>query len=318
MRKEVTMTIDQDLLKYYAKLAADFEPLVEPDAQARRARFAAIAARYAAPRPDTIKVQALELPLAGRTLAARLYQPAGSTARLPLLVYFHGGGWVVGDLDTHDDVAVRLALDARIAVCSVDYRLAPEFPYPAPANDALDALMWLAEHRARLGLALNTLGVGGDSAGAHLAAAAARVANTKVPGLVKAQLLHYPAVSAAMATASMMRLANEPGLSAADMAYYWREFLGDASVQADDTSINLMATPPARQPADAVVVLAGHDPLHDEGREYARFLDQHGADVEVIEAHDMTHGFVRLQGESAAARAWALQAAQALGRLLGA
>jgi acetyl esterase len=312
------MAIDQDLLKYYAKLAADFPPLDAPDAAARRARFSAIAARYGAPRPAGVSVRALELPLAGRTLQARLYQPADSTGRLPLLVYFHGGGWVVGDLDTHDEAVARMAVDAGIAVCSVGYRLAPEFPYPAPAADALDALMWLAEHRVRLGFARHTLGVGGDSAGAHLAAAAARLANTQVPGLVKAQWLIYPVVSSDMATGSYARITEAPGLTPPDMAYFWREFLADAQVREDDTCVNLMAAAPARQPADAVVIVAGNDPLHDEGCDYARFLEQHGAQVELIDAHDMTHGFVRLQSESAAARAWMVKAAQAFRKLLDA
>lgn len=309
------MTIDPDLLQYYAKLARNFAPLTDTGALARRQRFSEIAAHYAAPRPAGLTVGELVLPLETAELQARLYRPAAQEARLPLLVYFHGGGWVVGDLDTHDNAAAQLAADTGAAVCSVAYRLAPEFPYPAASRDALDAIMWLAEHRARLGFATDTLAVAGDSAGAHLAAGAARVANTRVPGLVKAQFLIYPAVSPEMATDSYAQMTAAPALTPADMAFYWAQFLAEHEVSPDDTCINLLATAPARQPADAVVIVAGHDPLHDEGCDYARFLEQHGAEVKLIEAHDMTHGFMRLQAESPAAGAWMLSAAQAFKRL---
>lgn len=307
------MTIDPDLLSYYQTLAHAFPLPPAADGLARRRRFAEIAARFRAPRPEGLDVEDIAIPLAGRTLAARLYRPrAASGTRLPLMVYFHGGGWVVGDIETHDGAVAQLALDTGAAICSVAYRLAPEHPYPVPAQDALDAIMWLAEHRVRLGFTPDTLAVGGDSAGAHLAAGAARVANTKVPGLVRAQCLIYPVVSPRMNTASYRDLVAEPGLTPADMAYYWGEFLAGKTIAADDTCVDLMATPPVRLPADAVVIVAGHDPLHDEGRDYARFLALHGASVELIEAHDMTHGFVRLQQQSPAARAWMVRAAQAL------
>lgn len=307
------MTIDPDLLSYYQTLAQEFPLPPEADGLARRRRFAEIAARFGRPRPEGLEVEDIAIPLAGRTLAARLYRPrAASGARLPLMVYFHGGGWVVGDIETHDGAVAQLALDTGAAICSVAYRLAPEHPYPVPAQDALDAIMWLAEHRVRLGFAPDTLAVGGDSAGAHLAAGAARVANTQVPGLVRAQCLIYPVVSPRMNTASYRDLVAEPGLTPADMAYYWGEFLAGKTIAADDTCVDLMATPPVRLPADAVVIVAGHDPLHDEGRDYARFLALHGAEVKLIEAHDMTHGFVRLQQQSPAARAWMERTAQAL------
>jgi len=305
------MTIDHDLLNYYTRLAADFAPLVEPTAVDRRQRFSAIAARYGAPRPSSLSVRDRILPLAGRDLKARFYQPADADTRLPLLVYFHGGGWVIGDLETHDHAVAMLAADLGVAVCSVDYRLAPEFPYPAGSHDAVDAIMWLAEHRTRLGFASNTLAVGGDSAGAHLAAGAARVVNSQVPGLVKAQLLIYPAASPEMATDSYAKITAAPGLTPAEMVFFWGQFLAGQSVSDDDTCVDLLATAPVRQPPDAVVIVAGNDPLHDDGCDYARFLEQHGAKVELFDAYDMTHGFVRLQAESAAARAWMLKAARA-------
>src|SRR5476649_353339 len=187
------MTIDADLLAYYAKVAAAFpELLADADPIAMRRQFQNVAREFAAPRPAGVDVEDLALPLDGRTLRTRVYRPAGARKALPLVVYFHGGGWVVGDLETHDLMIARFALDSHCAVVSVDYRMAPEHPFPAPVDDALDALLWLAEHRSRLGFATSRLGVAGDSAGAHLAAVTARAANYRGAGLVTAQLLIYP------------------------------------------------------------------------------------------------------------------------------
>jgi acetyl esterase len=250
----------------------------------------------------------------GRPVAAPSGRAAGAP---PLIVYFHGGGWVVGDLDTHDEVAARLALDSGCAVAAIDYRLAPEHPFPAPCDDAFDALFWFAEHRARLGFATNTLGVAGDSAGAHLASGAAHAANARMAALVKAQLLIYPVVSPATTTPSYLRHTDGPGLTRGEMAWYWDQFHPRA-IDSDDPRVVLMAAAPERAPAPTVVIVAGSDPLYDEGVEYARFLERHGAQVDLLDAQDMTHGFARLQPISTAARRWQQLAGQKLGRLLGA
>jgi acetyl esterase len=319
----MALNVDPQLTAYYSQVAAEFPPLTASDALARRSRNKTVADRFAPqPVPD-VSVQSIDVPLAGRTLKARLYRPAQIEGALPLVVYFHGGGWVVGDLDTHEQVPAQLASDARVAVASIEYRLAPEFPFPAPNDDAEQALLWFAEQRARLNLSLRTLAVAGDSAGAYLATYAERVVNLKVPGLVKAQLLFYPVVRPRFDSGSYERFSAGPGLTRADMIWFWSAFLGEpvtiegAGAQwAMDPRVSLTASIPDYAPADAVVMVAGIDPLRDEGVDYAKFLELHGGDVELVEAADMTHGFARLQHVSNAARDWMRSAAVALREML--
>ncbi|CAM2138819.1 acetyl esterase [Pararobbsia alpina] len=317
------MNIDPQIAAYYAKVAAEFPPLSDTDAQTRRARNKEVAERFAPPAPEGVRVESIDVPLEGRTLRSRLYRPAHIDDALPLVVYFHGGGWVVGDLDTHEQVAANLALDAGIAVASIDYRLAPEYPFPAPNDDAVDALFWFAEHRPRFNLSIRPIGVAGDSAGAFLATYAARVANDTVPGLVRAQLLLYPVAHPGIDTPSYERFANGPGLTRDDMTWFWSMFLG-APVGNEgagakwmaDARVNMIASTPEHAPADAIVMVAGIDPLRDEGVDYAHFLELHGGDVELIEAGDMTHGFARMQHFSNASRDWMRRAGIAFSEML--
>jgi acetyl esterase len=317
------LNIDPQITAYYSAVAAEFDPIPNADATTRRARNKAVADRFSPPPIDGVTIEPIDIALEGRSLRTRLYRPDGIADALPLVVYFHGGGWVLGDLDTHEQVAASLAADAGVAVASIDYRLAPEYPFPAPNDDAVDALFWFAEHRTRLNLSVRPIGVAGDSAGAYLATYAAHAANELVPGLVKAQLLLYPVVHPCLDTSSYARFAQGPGLTRDDMAWFWSRFLG-ANVGANgagepwisDPRTNLIATAPEYTPADAIVMVAGIDPLRDEGVEYAHFLEQHGGDVELIEAADMTHGFARLQHMSNAARDWMRRAGIALREML--
>jgi acetyl esterase len=314
------MTIDTALLKYYRAMEEAFPPLPgNVGADSIRKRFRDVAQRFATPRPDGVSVEELSLPLDGRELAARLYRPSATNVSdkpLPLLVYLHGGGWVIGDLDTHDVMTAQLALDANCAVVSVDYRLAPEHPFPAPVDDALEAVLWLAEHRRRLGFAMDRLGVAGDSAGAHLAAVAARGANERVAGLVSAQLLIYPAARRRFDNPSSVTNANGPGLRTEEMRWYWEQFLSGDAPSAHDVRAYPLAEPFERTPAPALIVAAAYDPLYDDAYEFARFLEANGARVELIDATDMTHGFGRIQGHSEAAAAWMKEAGQRFGAML--
>jgi acetyl esterase len=311
------MTIDADLLTYYAKVAEAFPELpANADAAAIRRQFQDVARAFAVPRPADVKVEEMVLPLDGRDLRARIYRPAQVSKPLPLVVYLHGGGWVVGDLDTHDLMVARFALDSHCAVVSVDYRMAPEFPFPTPVDDALDALLWLAEHRSRLGFATNRLGVAGDSAGAHLAAVAARAANDRVAGLVTAQLLIYPVARCRFEGGSFTANGEGPGLTTEEMKYYWAQFLTANPPADDDVRAFPLAESYDRTPAQALIVGAAYDPLYDDAHEFARFLEANGGRVEVINAHDMTHGFGRIQAYSASAEAWMKKTSKRFGELL--
>jgi acetyl esterase len=312
------MTIDTALLKYYRAVEEAFPPLgANVGADRVRTRFREVSEKFATPRPDGISVEQLSLPLEGRDLGARLYRPSATSDKpLPLVVYLHGGGWVIGDLDTHDLLTAHLALDANCAVVSVDYRLAPEHPFPAPVDDALDAVLWLAEHRHRLGFATDRLGVAGDSAGAHLAAVAARGANDRVAGLVSAQLLIYPVAGRRFDHASYVANANGPGLRTEEMKWFWDQFLSGTTPSTHDVRAYPLAEPFERTPARTLVLAAAYDPLYDDAREFARFLEANGARVELIDATDMTHGFGRLQAHSDAAAAWMRETARRFGAML--
>jgi acetyl esterase len=314
---EKCMTIDASLLEYY-RLVYDAFPLLAPDAsaQAVRERFSEVAKTYA-PAPDTaVSVENIDIPLDGRTLAARIYRPKDASEPVPLIVYFHGGGWVVGDLDTHDALITRLARESQCAVASVDYRLAPEYPFPAPCDDALDALIWLAEHRARLGFAPDRLAVGGDSAGAHLSVVAARDANERVAGLVGLQLLLYPVMRRQFNSPSCIANANGPGLTNDEMKWYWAQFFIGGTPDDHDVRAFPLAEPYERTPARALIVAAAHDPLYDDAYELKRFLEANGGSVDMIDAHDMTHGFGRMHPQSEAARGWLSRIGARTGELL--
>ena len=307
------MAVDPHILQFYQRIAERFGALPPPeDPPAQRARFEAIAALSNHPDPEGVEVSDLSLPLPGRTLDAIVFRPK-HVVKPRLLVWFHGGGWVVGaPRTTHRLLAALLAQDTGCAVVSVDYRLAPEHPFPIPADDARDALAYLAAQREQFGFDPAFLAVGGDSAGGHLAAQATQVVR---PGLVSAQLLVYPVTTPAFGSESYNAFAQGPGLTRDEMRWYWTQFIGAEALaklpSEHDPRVDLMAQPPAHTPPDTVVIVAAHDVLRDDGLRYADYLVEHGAQVVTIEASGMTHGFARMQFEAERAREWMRRAAHA-------
>ena len=238
--------------------------------------------------------------LAGRTLLARLYRPltgAPSTAASDvLLVFFHGGGWVVGDLETHDNACAFLTQRLGCTLLSVEYRKAPEHRFPAPCDDAADAYAWAAAQCGAWGCA--RIAVAGDSAGGHLAAHAL-YANTQVA--TAAALLFYPVADMDFGNTSYTRSASGPGLTGNAMAWYWEQLLGHAQTSSDPRAVPVLQQW-QRPPPPSVVSLAWHDPLHDEGLAYADVLRRAGADVRLHVARDMAHGFLRYCSINTSAR----------------
>ncbi|WP_087691008.1 MULTISPECIES: alpha/beta hydrolase [unclassified Pandoraea] len=310
------MTIDADLLAYYDLMARKYPALPgSASPQEIRARFATVANEALRPLPAALRSETFEIPLPGRSLRARLYRPVGR--EVPLVVFFHGGGWVVGDVDTHGTMAAFLAQDGDVAVLSVDYRLAPEHSFPAPVDDAREALAWAAEQRVRLGVSPDRLAVAGDSAGGHLAAQAAAWFNDQHPGVVGAQLLIYPVVQYRFDTPSYERLADGVGLTRDEMRWYWKQFLNGTEPKESDVRVNLTAEAPKHPLPNTLVIAAEYDPLHDEAVEYAHFVAQSGGRAEVIEAAGLTHSFARLQPYVPQARLVMHDAAQRLRDWLG-
>ncbi|MDE2566684.1 MAG: alpha/beta hydrolase [Burkholderiales bacterium] len=230
-------------------------------------------------------------------LPLRLYRPAAGT--LPLLVYFHGGGHVIGDLDTHDVVCRTLALQAGCAVLSVDYRLAPEHRFPAAAEDCIAATRWARAHAAALGIDAARVAVGGDSAGGNLAAVVAIALRDRGEPLAF-QLLIYPAVDA-HATAPSHRTNGQGYLLTADsIAYYRGHYLPETALR-DDWRASPLLAPDHSRLAPALVITAGFDPLRDEGRQYADALSRAGTQAQYVCFERQIHGFItmgRVLGEA--------------------
>lgn len=220
----------------------------------------------------------------------------------PVLVFLHGGGWTLGTLDSADDVCAELARRGECVVLSVDYRLAPEHPFPAALSDACAALAWAAGTAEAFGGDPDHLRVGGTSAGGNLAAAAALHAREFGGPDLDHQLLLYPMVDPGVDTDSAEERADVPLLSRGDLAWFWEQYLRSpvdrynpfaAPLRADD----LGGLPPA------TVVTAGHDPLRDEGAAYAERLADAGVPVDHLDYPSMPHGFLSLTDEAGAADA---------------
>ncbi len=223
----------------------------------------------------------------------RLYRPEGVGGPLPVLVYFHGGGWVIGDLDTHDVLCRQLALAGGVAVVAVHYRLAPEHRFPAAVDDCVEATRWVRREAAALGVDGSRLAVGGDSAGGNLAAVVSLVlrdAGEPPPAL---QLLIYPATD--MRAVAPSHTGNGQGylLTSDSIAYYRGHYTPDPATWADWRASPLLAPDLSRLPR-ALVITAGYDPLRDEGRQYADALSAAGTPAQYVCFERQVHGFVAM------------------------
>lgn len=248
---------------------------------------------FSQPDPPAIaSVQDVQVPGPAGPVTVRCYRPSGSNAAdiLPALVYYHGGGHVIGDLDTHDVLCRQLANAARCAVFAVDYRLAPEHVFPAAAEDCIAATRWVHDNAAALAIDPARIAIGGDSAGGQLTAVVAlalRDAGAFAPVL---QLLIYPMADACAKTASME--ANGQGylLTKDSMDYFYRHYMPEAWMRLDWRASPLRATSHANLPP-ALVVTAGYDPLRDEGLLYADKLSAAGVPTQYICFERQIHGF---------------------------
>lgn len=228
------------------------------------------------------------IPVADGTIPARLYRPAAD-APLPLLVYFHGGGWVLGGLESHDGVCRSLANQAGCAVLSIDYRLAPEHRYPTAAEDCYAALLWAAGHAAELGADPTRLAVGGDSAGGNLSAVVAILARDRKGPRLRFQLLIYPVTDHGYDTPSYVENADGYFLTRSAMVWFWNHYLGDAA--GTDPLASPLRCPDLQGLPPALVVTAEYDPLRDEGEAYAKRLREAGVPTTLTRYHGMIHGF---------------------------
>jgi acetyl esterase len=241
--------------------------------------------------PAVVSVREVSIPLDGRTLDARMYVPEGVEGTPPLIVFYHGGGWVIGNLETHDATCRALARASGAALLSVAYRLAPEHPYPVPVEDCHDALVWAAANAAMLGVDGTRLAVAGDSAGGNLSAAVAIMARDRGGPALRHQCLIYPVTDHDFTTPSYVD--NGGGnyfLSEETMRWFWAQYLGDTVPGAATDAVVLHAQDLTGLPP-ATVITAEFDPLRDEGVAYAARLSDAGVSVDAAVAPGMIHGF---------------------------
>ena len=291
------MPVDPEIAAVLQLLEAAETPMHEMTPPQARDSFAALVVGGRLPEHAiaVASVQDTSIPGADGDLPARIYRP-DVTGVLPTVLLFHGGGWVIGDLETHDNTARAIAHHSRAVVVSVAYRLAPEAPFPAAVDDALAAARWASTHLADLGHG-DALAVAGDSAGGNLAAVVAQELRTKIA----AQLLIYPSTDLTGEYPSRSENGTGYFLETPTMEWFFTQYAGH--VTDIDARLSPLLQSNLAGVAPAVVVTAEFDPLRDEGEAYADALEAAGVRVALRRFDGMVHGFFDMGPASAAARA---------------
>ena len=286
--------IDQALRRFLDEQAAALGAPVEMTDEARtrwlRQRMVrALESRTSIPGlPNQVEMREMEI---APGLLARLYIPTRADGPLPMLVYLHGGGWVAGSVATHDPFCRLLSGAAEVIIASIEYRMAPEHPYPAAVDDTLTAVQWAHQHAGEWGGDVNRLALGGDSAGANLAAVAAnRLCATAGKHPLRALLLLYPVTDSPQAGhPSYIENATGYGLEANIMRWFWQQYApGISPADPDVSPLQLQKLPPL---PPTLVTTAEYDVLRDEGLAYAQKLEAGGVAVTHLHAPDMHHNF---------------------------
>ena len=288
------MPLDPDSQNLLNLMAAANRPAwISLTPQAAREQYLSTRAGAQGPRPEGVVVSDRTVPGPAGEIPVRLYRPKSmpAEARLPALVFAHGGGWVFGNLDSHDVLASQIAIEARIAVFAVDYRLAPEARFPGAFDDVVAALQWVTANGASVGIDASRLAIGGDSAGGNLSAAAALWARDHNGPRLRLQVLAYPVTDFVARTESYKLFYDGYGLNGPTMEWFFDHYVPDRDARGDWRASPLRAKSLAGLPP-ALVITAGYDPLRDEGRAYAMRLQQEGTLADLHEFGGMLHGFL--------------------------
>lgn len=271
--------------------AVPFQLTTDDGPEQARQRFADLPRQSVHPE---VTVADRTIPGPQAPIPVRIYRPPSEQSVLPVIVFIHGGGWSVGDLDTYDGPARMHAVGAEAVVVSIDYRLAPEHPFPAAVDDVWAATRWVARNAGQLGADPDRLAVAGDSAGGNLAAVVAQLArDAAIP--LRFQLLWYPSTTFDTSLPSFAENAEAPILTLAACKGFTRWYVGDV-----DLSVPPATLVPAQGDlsglAAAYIAVAGHDPLRDDGIRYAELLTAAGVPVELHNAESLVHGFIAYAG----------------------
>lgn len=284
------------------------------DAAATRAANSALTRTLDQPDVRVAEIRPVSIPGPAGTIGARHYRPVAATGSAPLLVFYHGGGFVFGDLESHDTACRLICRDAGVHVLAVDYRLAPEHPAPAAVDDAYAAYRWARENAAGLGADPRRVAVGGDSAGGCLAAVVSRLARDNGDPMPSLQWLIYPVTDFRGGSRSRSLFSDGLLLTKHDISYFEATYLNESGLELTDPLVSpLLAEDLAGLPP-ALVVTAGFDPLRDEGEEYADRMRAAGVAVDHRLMASMIHAFLNLNvlgGGVAAANAEMISALRA-------
>jgi len=294
-------TLDPEIADYVER-CLDLFPAdtAAADTAMQRRLYRDLCRAFARPRPDGVDVRDLTAPGADSEIPVRVYRPAELTA--PPVLFLHGGGWVAGDLDSHDDVAGEIAVRCSAGVVAVAYRLAPEHPFPIPFDDCYAVLMAMAENPVRFGLGSGPIVVAGDSAGGNLAAALAIKARDRGEPALAGQALVYPALGGDPSLPSYREHAEAPLLTAADMEDYWKLYLAECAPDTKGYAMPLAAPDLSGLPP-AFLQAAEVDPLRDDVGAYAERLRKAGVAADSVVEPGLVHGYLRARGTSRAAAA---------------
>jgi acetyl esterase len=312
------MELDAQTQAVLAALAAmNLQPPEQLPVEEARAQFMRSRAQYLAAPEPVASAREISIPGPAGAIPARAYRPAGSSPgdALPAFVFFHGGGWVFGNLDSHDALCRSLCNAARCAVVAVDYRLAPEHRFPAAVDDTLASLQHVAQHGGSLGIDPSRLAAGGDSAGGNLVAVAALAFRDQGGPRLALQVLLYPVTDLSLESPSYATLGQGYMLTLDRMRYFRNQYLNGPADVADWRASPLRAADVSRLPP-ALIVTASHDPLVDEAKAYGERLAAAGVEVTYRRYPGVVHGFMTMAGAVDTGRRAIAETASAIGAAL--
>ena len=311
------MDIDSTFVPYLKELVRERkQPIDLDDVASRRVRMKHKRLSTPLMGTDDVVIGSRTVDVATRSIPIRTYRPRGARGLLPVILYIHGGGWMYGSPAQSDSMAIEYCRCTQAVVVSPEYRLAPEWVFPAAFDDCFAVLGWLYDNTTVLDIDSERVALAGESSGGNLAAACALEARCLDQPPIRLQLLNYPALAPDFSSAAYQENEHAPVLSSREMIYFWRSYLPNASDTSDFRAAPLVAQDLA-DVAPAYIVTAEYDPLRDDGIRYAGALTNAGIDVTHVHAAHLTHGFMRAWSASRGANYYAQDNCAAINAAFG-